>query len=161
MPEYYSQNWQSGVGYPFKYQINETPIFVDNTLVQLKQTPLHKDKTRVQLYILKSQEREDSINQLINGAGNLIDENPASQVVSDKWYRLTIDNIDIRSGLIRIKNLLAPDGSVAEEDTIIYRSDVLLAFYTYEELEYTFNKISINPIFNHLLYLWLPRPFDL
>lgn len=156
VPEYFTQAFNPSL--PLNYQINETPIFMDNNLIRLRQVPLAPVgavTNDIVIYIRYSRERSDTANYLIQAAGNQADPVPYSgNTLSTIWYRLSIEDIDRTTGIIRINGVIAPDGTLMNaipNDNVIYKSDQLVAFYYYQELDLVYNKISLNPILDRSL----------
>jgi hypothetical protein len=168
LPEYAVQTWNPSR--PDKSQFGEAPIFLDNDLVRLRQTPLSNSNIRtgsdinpaenVRVYLRASSERSNEINELINAAGGKVDTAPyLGNETTEGWWELIIDGIDRNTGLIRVKGIRGkldpsdtdPTDILTGDDAKIYASDTLIAFYYYEELEYTFKKINLNPIQNRQL----------
>lgn len=156
IPEYQSQAWYPNL--PYMFQAGETPVFIDNTTIRLRNIPLMQPNiqaNQLYIYITNSTQRSNNTNYLINTAGGLTDTSLYIQsnnnVPSQIWYRLIIDSIDTNSGLVSISGIQSPDGTITfttGDDALLYNSDSLLAFYYFQELNYIFNKINLNPVFN-------------
>lgn len=156
VPEYFTQVFNPEA--PFNYQVGETPTFMSNNLLRLRQVPLVPQGvilTDVVVYVRFSRERQDTANYIINTAGGQSDVIPyTTNTISTVWCRLSIEDIDRTTGIVKINGVLKPNGtpiSLLPDDNVIYQSDQLLAFYFYQELDLVFNKISLNPILNRAL----------
>lgn len=173
LPEYISQSWKPS--YPYKLQVLEKPIFVDNNMLRLKQTPLAKfddsdELKTLHIYVRRSTDRtihdpstgSNDVNALINAAGLSTSTAVASAALALTtpdwtaigWQELEIEDIDRNSGLVKISGLegTLPDGSAFNsKDNAIYTTDEIVACYYYIEEEYTFNKINFNPLANRTL----------
>jgi hypothetical protein len=163
LPEYIAQGWNPQQ--PYMYQIAETPLFLDNNLIRLRQNPISQAgiiNNDVEIYIRQSTERSDQVNEFITGAGNIFDTTPyVSNAISSVWWRVIIDDIDRNTGLVKIGGVIAPPTAgpwgaantaiTTGDDALIYNSDSLHAFYFFQQLEYTYTKMSFNPIFDRSL----------
>lgn len=159
VPEYYTQAFTPYL--PSQYVIQESPIFMNNNLLRLRQIPLLPIGTitnDVVIYIRSSEDRSDTVNQAIDVAGGQPDFAPDTPiqpvVLSSKWYRLQIEDIDRTTGLVRISGVVDPTGNPVSnlpDDNVIYNNDNLVAFYYYNETDLIYNKISLNPLFDQPL----------
>jgi hypothetical protein len=162
IPEYIGQNFNPQP--PFQYQLNEQPVFLDNNLLRLRQnpiSPLNLINNDVEIYIRNSTQRSDTMNQLITGQGNIFDPIPfSSNTISNIWWRVRVDDIDRNTGLVKTGGLIkplnpgpwdVPGFTVSDNDSLVYASDDIHAFYFFEQLDYVYSKISLNPIFDRSL----------
>lgn len=153
LPEYQTQAWDPVI--PFQFWPGETPIFIDNQTLRLRNIPLRPAglyPNDLYIYITNSSSRSDSSNYNINTQGNLFDSsvfNPSNNnIPSAIWWRLIVTDIDRNSGLVTIGGIQSADGITTITtglDADIYQDDILLAFYYYQELDYVFNDINLNP----------------
>lgn len=163
IPEYVAQPWNPKS--PFQYQIDEQPIFLDNNLLRLRQnpiSPLGEIANDVEIYIRNSTQRSDATNQYINGTGQNFDPVPYSgNTISNVWWRVLVDDIDRNTGLVKTGGLSSPPVAgpwgvantqiTTGNDSLMYINDDLHAFYFFEQLDYVYTKISLNPIFDTTL----------
>lgn len=170
LPEYYIQPFTPFI--PANYQVDETPIFISNNTIRLRQIPLLPTGSitdtgldingDIQIYIRYSEDRTHNVNldvnYIINTAGGLEDiapftaNNPVEQ--SAIWCRLSIEDVDRTTGLVRINGIVTPNGQLISNipnDNLIFNNDTLEAFYYYNEINLVFNKISLNPLFDQAL----------
>ncbi len=165
LPEFSSQAWRPQA--PFKLQILETPIFIDNNTLRLKQTPLPKTSDtisdKIHIYIRKSLDRTSAINNAITAAGGILSNSEAflasspTNTVSSRWWELEVGDIDRNSGLVKILGIKQPSGdstvyeTFSDVDNAIYTTDEIVACYYYIEEEYTYIRRNFNPLSDRTL----------
>jgi hypothetical protein len=160
IPEYSTQIWNPQ--YPYKYQQLETVNFIDNNLIKLKQTPLIPETenivNKIKIYIRKSTSRTDTINELINNAGLILDTENDGPFIdntdSTYWWQAIVEDYDRNTGYIKISGIQPPPGShytIPDTDNMLFANDAIYAFYYHQEDEYVFTELNLNPILDRSL----------